>query len=520
MAKRTIAAFLPLLAILLTTNPVAAKDLPLIEAAKRSDGAALRRLVQERVNVNQPAVDGTTALHWAASHGDVDAVALLLKAGANARATNRYGVFPLSLACVNGNVAVIERLLKAGAKVTDSLPGGETPLMTVARTGSPEAVKLLLAHGADPNAKEDTRGQTALMWASAQGNAAAMKVLIEGGATVRARSNERDFTNWAPLSGGGAIGEVQNGIHIEFSPLFFAVRNGKAEAVRVLLDSGADVNETLPDGTSALVVAAINAHWDVGAYLLERGANPNAMEQGWNALHQVARTRTFNLGNVPSPMARGRLSSLDFAKKLLDGGVNVNAQMTKEIRNDGYRFNMSRVGATAYLIAAKGADAPMMRLLAEHKADTLIPNQAGTTPLMAAAGVDLNFLGEDTGTHDDAFEAVKVALAFPHDIAAANKNGDTALHGAARRGAIPIVQLLIAEGAKLDVKTRRGLTPLTVALGYYKGKPLFLNEQRQLEAALVIHDAMLKQGLPIDEDPDALALMKANAATDHVSVGR
>ena len=133
------------------------------------------------------------------------------------------------------------------------------------------------------------------------------------------------------------------------------------------------------------------------------------------------------------------------------------------------------------------------------------------TPLLAAAGVDLAFLGEDTGTHEEAFEAIKVALEYPHDLNAVNKQGMKALHGAARRGAIPIVERPIAEGAKLDTKNKQGLLPLTIALGYRKGRPLFLNEQRQLATAAVIYKAMEQRGLPIDEDRDAIALMKAEA---------
>ena len=496
--------------VALLASPLSAST-PLIDAAKAGDTAKVRALVRQKgASVLATTPDGTTALHWAAANGDVKAVDLLLTAGADARAANRYGVRPLALASQRGDAPVIERLLKGGAKVTDALPGGETPLMTAARSGNAAAVRALLAHGADVNAREETRRQSALMWAAAQGNAEAMKVLVEAGADVKARSKELDFRNYEPMRGGSAIGDVTNGVEVEFSPLFFAVRAGHRDAVTLLLDSGADVNETLPDGTNALVVAAINAQWEVGTYLLSRGANPNAAQQGWTALHQVARTRSYNLGNVPHPQPSDSVSSLDFARELLSRGADVNAKMTKEIRNDGYRFTRSRIGATPYLVAAKGADAPLMRILAEKGADTMAANEAETTPLMAAAGVDLAFLGEDTGTHADAFEAVKVALEFQHDLHAQNKTGDTALHGAARRGALPIIELFIARGAKLDALNKRGWTPLTVALGYKDGKSLFLNEQRQLDAAAVLYKAMQTRNMPISEDAEALALMRAS----------
>src|SRR5207237_3987240 len=76
-----------------------------------------------------------------------------------------------------------------------------------------------------------------------------------------------------------------------FTPYLFAVRGGQIEAARALLEAGVNVNETLPDGTSALVLAVTNAHYELAAMLLERGANPNADEQGWKIGRASCRER-------------------------------------------------------------------------------------------------------------------------------------------------------------------------------------------------------------------------------------
>src|SRR5207249_9768 len=170
----------------------------------------------------------------------------------------------------------------------------------------------------------------------------------------------------------------------DYTAFLFAVRSGRIEAVRALLDAGARIDETAPDGTNALVIAAVNAHWELGALLLDRGADPNAAAQGWTPLHQVARTRTLNIGQFPYPVPTGRLTGLDLARKLIERGANVNARMTKEIV-DGYRNRFNRVGATPLLLAAKGADVEMIRLLAANGADHRLANVQNTTPLMAAA---------------------------------------------------------------------------------------------------------------------------------------
>ena len=101
----------------------------------------------------------------------------------------------------------------------------------------------------------------------------------------------------------------------------FAVRLGHIDTVDALLDAGADIHVTLPDGTSALVVAVINAHYDLAVHLLERGADPNAAEQGWTALHQLVWTRRPNTNknqHNPSPRQSGRVTDLELVRALVE----------------------------------------------------------------------------------------------------------------------------------------------------------------------------------------------------------
>jgi ankyrin repeat protein len=252
----------------------------LIEAVKGGDTAALRALVDRNVDVNVPEPDGTTALHWAVNRDNVQAVDLLIGAGANVRAANRYGITPLRLASTNGSAAIVTRLLAAGADPNQTLPDGETVLMTASRTGRVDAIRALVAAGADVHAREKTSGQTALMWAAAANNAAAVRLLIELGARPIERSTGGSFT-----------------------PYLFAVRAGHIAAAGALLDAGVPVDESLPDNTGALVLAVINAHYEMAAFLLDRGADPNGDAQGWTALHQIAWSRRHNAGfNLPGPV--------------------------------------------------------------------------------------------------------------------------------------------------------------------------------------------------------------------------
>jgi ankyrin repeat protein len=462
----------------------AAERVPLIEAVKSSDAAAVRMLLAKRVDVNAPESDGTTALHWAVHRDDVEMVDLLLGAGAQVNAANRHGVAPLSLACTNGHAAIVGRLLKAGANVNAPLRGGETPLMTAARTGKADVIRALLAYGADPNAREGARGQTALMWAAAENNAGAIEVLVEAGADLKARTMNaaaaqapRPTTGVFSAATGVAAPAAARGP--SFTALLFAVQLGHLEAARALLDAGADANDALPDGTSALVLAAMNGHWELGAFLVDRGADVNAAKQGWTALHQIARIRRTNIGFLPPPAGKGNLSSTELAKKLIARGADVNAVMTRDFR-DGYRNRLNRIGATPFLLAAKSVDTELMRVLLASGADPLKPNADKTTPLMVAAGVDMWNPGEDGGSTPDhepeALEAVKMLVELGNDVNAANDRGETALHGAAYRGAPSIAAYLVEKGATIDARSKQGWTPWTIANGVFY--TLFFKEQR------------------------------------------
>ena len=461
------------MALLLLSASLQAREVPLIEAVKNGDRQAVGTLLTRKADVNTPEADGTTALHWAVHRNDVQTADLLLRSGAHVRATNRYGVTPLSIACINGNAAMIGRLLDAGADPNTSLPDGETVLMTAARTGTVDAVKALLAHGATVDVREPSKGQTALMWAAAENNAAVVKVLAEAGGDVHAQSKAGRFT-----------------------PLMFAVRGGHVETTRALLDAGANVNTTLPDGTSALVVAVINAHYQLGALLLESGADPDADGQGWTALHQIAWSRRHNAGfNLPGPVPTGSLDSLELVKKLVAHGANINARVKKEPR-DGNRNMLNRIGSTPFLMAAKSDDVPLMRVLLALGADAKLTTDEGTTALMVAAGVGIWAPGENPGTHEEALAAVKLALeAAGGGVNDVNKNGETALHGAVYRGgAIPVIQFLADNGAKLDVVNKKGWTPLTAADGV-EYTPNVL--KRYPEAAALLRKLMRDQGLPV-----------------------
>jgi ankyrin repeat protein len=284
--------------------------------------------------------------------------------------------------------------------------------------------------------------------------------------------------------------------------LLFAVRAGALDAARVLLRAGASVNETLGDGTSALVLAVGSAHYELAAFLLDEGADPNAAAQGWTALHQLIWTRRPNTGNNnPWPVPRDTMGSLEFAKKLLAHGANVNAQITKDadIANIGRR-RLSHVGATPLWLTGETLDVPMMRLLIANGAEITTPNVTKTTPLMAAAGIGIEMPGENPGTKELAAEAVKLLLGLGADATTVDALGNTALHGAAIWGSNDAVLALVAAGARLDAANDCGWLPWHIANGVaYDGNLIGLHD----DTAALLRRLMEERNLwrPLSQGP-------------------
>jgi ankyrin repeat protein len=269
-----------------------------------------------------------------------------------------------------------------------------------------------------------------------------------------------------------------------FTPLFFAVREGRTEVVRVLLRAGADVNEAMQPkkrpsgkaprrGTSPLMLAVENGHFELAAALLEVGADPNDQRSGFTALHALSWVRKPNRGDGddgdPAPIGSGNLTSLQLVDKLVGHGADVNARLRRGTSGRGV---LSRVGATPFLMAAMTADVPLMRALIRHGADPRLPNAEHSTPLMAAAGVGCLAPGEEAGTEPEALEAVALTVELGNDVNVVDENGETAMHGAAYKNFPKVVQLLADKGAKVEVwnrKNKYGWTPLSIAEGHRVG---------------------------------------------------
>jgi ankyrin repeat protein len=426
---------------------------------------------------NSVTPDGTTALHQAVRQNDLATVEALIKRGANVKAATRYGITPMNLAATSGNAAILRRLLDAGADPNTATPGGETALMTAARTGSVEAVTLLLDRGAQVNGKDSVRAQTALMWAVTEKHSDVVKLLVARGADVNARTNVTiPKGEYVPARAGGASGtgiirqralpKADGGM----TPLLFAVRDGNTAMTRLLLELGANLEQSSGNHTTPLLIALLNGQVGIATELLERGANPNAADDYHRAaLFAAIDLRNFNHDRYPFMYRDGR-DPLDLIKALLKKGADPNLRTDTVPVHGLMQFDASWVnfdGQTPFIRAALSGDGEVMRLLLEHGADPNIATTLGSTALMAAAGI--NWIPAQTYSHSEAdyVEAVKLCLERGATVNATNSLGLAAIHGAANRGWVSVIQILADHGARLDVKDNAGRTPMTFAEGIF-----------------------------------------------------
>ncbi len=428
------------------------------DAAEQQAWDRLEKLKSDGADINDVQRDGMSALHWAVWYDHASMVAWLLKNGARADAPNRYEVRPLAIACQNGNDEIVRLLLDAGADPHATRRGGETPLMTASRTGNLSIVDRLIRAGAHVN-DCDVKNQTALMWAADEGHASVVKRLIEADA---------DFDK--PLSSG-------------FTPLMFAARDGQLEVVKVLVDAGAKVDQAIDagkpasrgprEGTSALILAIENGHFELADYLVQSGADPNDQRTGYAPLHMLTWVRKPNRGDGedgdPPPTGSGLMSSLEFARAIVKRGANVNLQLTK---GSGGKGQLNKKGATPFLLAAFTEDLPYLKLLMELGADPFLTNVDGTTPMMAAAGIGVLAPGEEAGTEEEALLVAQYLIAHGAKLDTVDANGETVMHGAAYKSLPKMVDFLVRHGADQTIwnrENKHGWSPLEIAEGYRPG---------------------------------------------------
>jgi uncharacterized protein len=460
----------------------AAGESPLVDAAKRDDGATVRALVAKRVNVNEQSRDGSTALLWAAYHSDVAMTRALLAAGAKPNLANKYGITPLLQASRTGADAIVQALLRAGADPALAHPEGETALMAAAFAGSLNSVRLLIEANADVNAVDSYQKQTALMRAAAEGHAEVIQALLD----AKADPNKK-----AHVTG---LEERKHADHATggFTALMFAARNGHEAAIRTLIKGGADPKLTNGDGATATAIAIVNDRLDLAKTLVDLGADPNDGALYFAVdMHDATLDMRARDGSRLRADHSNTLGALDLIKVLLDRGADPNKPFIGQLHSTTLCCG-EEVNSSPFYRAAVAADVEALKLMIAKGAKlewspTEVKKEGGRgggrgnanlgkTPLMAAlgggrgaafaAGPGFDRLGPPPFREEsnrEPLDALKVLLAAGANPNAKDPAGASLLHQAVAARQVAIIRELVTAGAKLDAVNKDNLTPLLLA---------------------------------------------------------
>ena len=501
----------------------------------------------------QTRIGGYTPLHLASqgAHGAV--VSVLLAAGANAGAvTTTTGVTPLHLAAkaMYGEDAV-KALLEHGAPVNaQESSAGQTALMFAASHGRTASVRELLSHRADPAISTEVVDALKRMVVDKEAQERFREALTEiresaGAGTDReltpseqqaAIVAQREF-----LRSDDQIEELLEGFHPDdvstirpyyitqnnnfrsdvdiigrpmmetlvgktggMTALLHAVREGQIEAVAALLDGGADIDQVSGDGSTPLVLALLNGHFDLAMRLIERGANPHLATHtdGVSPLFAVLQTQwSLKFTYQPQPRAQDlqQTEYMEVLNALLDAGADPNVRLNTHLWHWSWegKIGLNIKGATPFWRAAFAQDVDAMTALAEHGADPNIPTMwpepgmrdnrqqdgrnredsglpvmpEGTPnmyPIHAAAGGGYMGLGafQQNNVPNNFLNSVKYLVEeWGADVNLPDSWGYTLLHYAAVRGGNDLINYLVSKGADVTIINRLGQSSVDMARG-------------------------------------------------------
>jgi ankyrin repeat protein len=357
----------------------------------------------------------------------------------------------LADAAMNRDSSSVRSLLKLHAEVNAPQPDGTTALHWASRWDDVEMANLLVTAGA--NVKAANRfGATPLSLACTNGSAAMIDKLLKAGEDPNAVISEMGDT-----------------------ALMLAARTGKPDAMKVLLDHGADANKTNSEGQTPLMWAVAEKNAAAAKVLIDHGADVNAQTHKLPppSMFQTIFSAPFPAGGMTALLYAARQNDLESAKILVTAGANV-----KENAADG---------SSPLLVAVINEHYALGKYLLEQGADPNATDDKGRGPLYAAIDMrnlewstrpappekdtlsDLDLINAllDHGANPNARLTKKIPLRGQpsFDGRWANAIGATPFWRAAQSDDVTVMKLLKDRGADPLIATKDNTTPLMVAAG-------------------------------------------------------
>lgn len=438
------------------------------ESAAKGDVDAIEEHIDAGADLNELSESGSAPLHFAVSRNRVEIVALLLDADADPDVEDSSQRTPLDLAIAGNKTEIIDLLLEAdafveaptvplhplvwagdmlgvklhiyaGTDIDQEDEFGNYPLLLAVEKGFLEIVDLFITHEIDLDV-EDQHGFTAVIVAAEQNHPEVLQLLLDSGADINVEDKaERTALDWAIIMQSTEAEEIlrENDAPTGAEKSFIAaIQTNNTEAVRALLEAGADVNEPAYTSKTPLHYASHSRNMEILKLILSKGADVEVRtEQGF----------------TPLGYAVG-LNHPDNCRALLEAGADVNTI------DNWNRTNLNVAAA----------------LKLEEVAGVLLEFGANPNTLDAWHYSSLD-VAEEFGT-----EAIAELIRESGGI-----NGPKiSIHAAAASGDNKNVGLHLFFGTELNLLTENNETPMdAAALNNQTGTIEFLQEQTALSFA-------------------------------------
>ncbi|XP_057334445.1 uncharacterized protein LOC130673443 [Microplitis mediator] len=483
--------------------------------------------------------NGKTALHLAAECGSEPIVKLLVNKGANVNTIARDHSRPIEKVISTWRNNIFKLLVCHGAYVDITLSDGESLLLRAIKSCEPSTVKCIL----EKSSIDKNINKTCLTTAVLQGNEEIEQHLIKHGFEVEpqcvnnskffhaivARGYTKFVTDLLAMEMARLL--IQHDInlnvkdHKEKTAIFYAVKNGDFNIVKLLITNGACVE----DDPDLLNIAALNQCSDTVQILLEHGVDINACDSfGKTALHSAFVKQSSQLNNdviykiepslirvllnkgadVNMPMNDGRTAlhlavqtdNEEIVNTLLEYNPKVNVSDAKGItplhlaaQTENSKIVDSLLnknaditavdikGMTALHFAAEVGHLDIIKNLLKYEPNVYAIDEFNSTLLHGAAKYGyldtINCVNGEGSTalliaisHSLSLEFIKELLTFGADVNYRNTKGETALHIASKMKQREIIEILLRYGADINIKCQRNKTALLHTYEYKRPK--------------------------------------------------
>lgn len=416
---------------------------PLHYAANVENLHCLTKLIEKLGNrkVDPTDKNGRTPLFLAIQSNKLKHVKFLVKNGANLHHIDNNGVTPIIVACQTGNYPIIRTLVKAGANLNQRGSDGLTPLSISLLSKHQDIPLYLLFNGAKLD-NVNLEGQLIGHIAALRGKIYVLRFLAEQGISLTSLNTQ----GAQPIHSAAAAGKIKileflasQGISLEtpvldtksdskqnkFShatPIHLASMQGTREAVKWLLDNGANPEIKTHSGLNVLF-SALNNTAVKSQELIHLFQDYLLTED----LKQV-------LPAINLAIVRDYVEPLELLYRM---GIPISSKL--------------EAGMTGLHIACQFGALNSTRFLLAHGAKWDALNDFGETPIELAAA----------NKSPEQFQLMLNTVNPRLD--SQNKKGETLMHLAARKDNLGHIMMLIDRGADFDIQNSQGLTPLHIA---------------------------------------------------------